>query len=146
MVDVSSKSVTLRRAVASASIHMKAETLRLLMAANLPKGDALGPARLAGIMGAKRTHELIPLCHPLPLEHVDVKIEKASGTSILITATTQVRSRTGVEMEALTAAAIAALTIYDMCKAIDRGMSIGPIRLEQKSGGASGSYSRTRRR
>jgi cyclic pyranopterin phosphate synthase len=142
MVDVSAKRITLRRAVATAQIHMKPQTLKLLWAANLPKGDALGPARLAAILAAKRTHELIPLCHPLPLDHVDIKIEKASRSSILITASTQVRAKTGVEMEALTAAAVAALTIYDMCKAVDRAMTIGPIRLEEKSGGASGSFSR----
>ena len=142
MVDVSSKAITLRRAVATARVQMLAKTLKLLLKADLPKGDALGPARLAGILAAKRTHELIPLCHPLPLDHVNVEIRKASSTSVLITAQVQVQSKTGVEMEALTAAAIAALTIYDMCKAVDRGMTIGPIQLEAKSGGESGTFRR----
>ena len=145
MVNVSAKRVTLRRAVASAQVHMQAKTLALLLTANLPKGDALGPARLAGILAAKRTHELIPLCHPLALDHIEVKIEKASRTSLLITAAARISAKTGVEMEALTAASVAALTIYDMCKAIDRAISIGPIRLDEKSGGASGKFMRSRR-
>ena len=121
---------------------MSAAALDAIKDRRAPKGDPLEAARLAGILASKRTSELIPLCHPLPLNHVDVQLEiKDDGISILATAVTD--SKTGVEMEALTAAAIAALTLYDMCKAIDRAMVISDIRLEKKSGGTSGDYDRS---
>ena len=141
MVDVSAKPVTERRATASAFVAMSAGTLDLVRGGGLPKGDVLAAARLAGIMAAKRTHELIPLCHPLPLDSVGVDFQlEAEG--IAVSATAVATARTGVEMEAMTAVAIAALTLYDMCKSVERGITIGPIRLERKSGGSSGSYER----
>jgi cyclic pyranopterin monophosphate synthase len=141
MVDVGDKPVTTRTAVASGFVRMNAETVRAICAHALPKGDPLEVARLAGIMAAKRTAELIPLCHPLPLNQADVQIE-ICDSGVAITATARTDSKTGVEMEALTAASVAALTIYDMCKAIDKAMVITDIQLESKTGGASGDYKR----
>lgn len=142
MVDVSAKKVTRRRAVASAEVRVNARTLALISASKLPKGDVFAVARLAGIAAAKQTGLLIPLCHPLPLDHVDVQIEACPPDRVRIRSEAVVLARTGVEMEALTAAAVAALTIYDMCKAVDRGMVIGPVCLEEKSGGRSGRWQR----
>jgi cyclic pyranopterin phosphate synthase len=129
MVDVGDKPVSRRRAVASARVRMAAETARRLR--DLPKGDALVTAQLAGIMAAKRTAELIPLCHPLPLSHVDVALE-VEDAAVAITTSVETSAQTGVEMEALTAAAVAALTIYDMAKAIDKEMAVEDIRLVEK--------------
>jgi cyclic pyranopterin phosphate synthase len=141
MVDVSDKPVSKRTAVASGFVRMSAATVEAIRKHRTPKGDPLEVARIAGVMASKRTSELIPLCHPLPLNHVNVEVEvKDDGISILATAQTD--GKTGVEMEALTAASVAALTIYDMCKAIDRAMVITEIRLEKKSGGASGDFNR----
>ncbi|HWE74467.1 MAG TPA: cyclic pyranopterin monophosphate synthase MoaC [Stellaceae bacterium] len=141
MVDVSAKAETERVAVASGRITMQKATLDKIMAGDMKKGDVLSVARLAGIMGAKRTPDLIPLCHPLNLTSVAVELSCDPDTaSVEITATTKITGRTGVEMEALTAVAVAALTVYDMCKAVDRGMRIGDIRLLHKSGGKSGTY------
>jgi len=143
MVDVSAKTVTRREAVARGEVVMRAETLALIAAGALPKGDVLGVARLAGIMAAKRTADLVPLCHPLPLSHVDVRLTADRTRSrILIESRVTVDARTGVEMEALTAVAVAGLTLYDMCKAVDREMTIGAIRLVRKSGGRSGAFVR----
>jgi cyclic pyranopterin phosphate synthase len=146
MVDVSDKATTERRAVASALVKMKQRTLEA-MEVN-PKGDPLEIARVAGIAAAKRTAELIPLCHSLLLSHIDVQAELCKN-GVLITSTIRSTGPTGVEMEALTAAAVAALTVYDMCKALDRGIEITRLRLLEKSGGKSGSYralhSRSRR-
>jgi cyclic pyranopterin phosphate synthase len=142
MVDVGDKPVTTRTAVASGFVRMDAATVEAVRERRTPKGDPLEVARVAGIMAAKRTAELIPLCHPLPLNHVDVQLDlRADGIAIVATASTD--SKTGVEMEALTAASVAALTLYDMCKAIDKTMVITDIRLESKSGGRSGNYIRT---
>lgn len=141
MVDVGDKSVTTRTAVASGFVRMSAATVEAIREHRTPKGDPLEVARIAGIMAAKRTSELIPLCHPLPLNHADVQLELRDN-GIAITATARTDGKTGVEMEALTAASIAALTIYDMCKAIDRAMVITDIRLEFKTGGRSGEYRR----
>ena len=141
MVDVSGKEETARVAVAGASVRMQKATLDLIMARGVKKGDVLSVARLAGIMGAKRTADLIPLCHPVGLSAVTVDLTcDPARNAVDITATCKVAGRTGVEMEALTAVAIAALTVYDMCKAVDRGMTIGDIRLLKKSGGKSGTY------
>jgi cyclic pyranopterin monophosphate synthase len=143
MVDVSAKAVTRREAVARGEVAMRAETLALIAAGALPKGDVLGVARLAGIMAAKRTADLVPLCHPLPLSHVDVRLAPDRARSrIVIESRVTVDARTGVEMEALTAVAVAALTLYDMCKAVDREMTIDAIRLVRKSGGRSGTFVR----
>ncbi len=142
MVDVSSKAVTLRRAVATAEVRMKRATLALLRDGRVPKGDVVAVARIAGIQAAKQASLLIPLCHPLPVEAVKVDITLAPPDRVRIRVEATVRARTGVEMEALAGAAAAALTIYDMCKAVDRGMAIGPIQLEEKSGGRSGAWSR----
>jgi cyclic pyranopterin monophosphate synthase len=141
MVDVSAKPATRRHASASAFVAMKAAVLKALP--GNPKGDPLEAARLAGIMAAKRTPELIPLCHPLPLSHVDVTVRLCEN-GVAITTEVATTAATGVEMEALTAASVAALTIYDMCKSMDKGMEIREIVLEQKSGGKSGDYRRTR--
>lgn len=141
MVDVGDKPVTARVAVASGFVRMSAATVEAIREHRTPKGDPLEAARLAGIMAAKRTSELIPLCHPLSLNHADVQLELRDD-GIAITATARTDGKTGVEMEALTAASVAALTIYDMCKAIDRAMVITDIRLESKSGGRSGEYRR----
>ena len=143
MVDVGDKAVTERMARASGVVRMTAETLRLIRDRKLAKGDVLEVARLAGIMGAKRTADLIPLCHPLPLDAVTIAFEFPDDTSVRIEAQTRVTARTGVEMEALTAVSVAALTIYDMCKSVDRAMTIEVIRLEEKSGGRSGHFVRT---
>jgi cyclic pyranopterin monophosphate synthase len=140
MVDVSGKSQTVREAIATGFIKMTPDTLKLI-AAGSPKGDVLAAARIAGIMAAKRTHELIPLCHNIPLDSVSIELAvDAEANRILIQATVRCTWNTGVEMEALTAVSVAALTIYDMCKAVDRGMVITDIRLLRKSGGRSGVY------
>jgi cyclic pyranopterin phosphate synthase len=141
MVDTTGKSQTARRAVASARVLMSAGTVAALRAGRTPKGDPLEAARIAGIMAAKRTAELIPLCHPLPLTHADVRAElRDDGVYLEAEATTH--AQTGVEMEALTAAAVAALTVYDMCKAVEKGMTITDVRLEEKTGGKSGTWKR----
>jgi cyclic pyranopterin phosphate synthase len=139
MVDVSAKAATRREAEASVFVAMSEEALAGLPVN--PKGNPLEVARIAGIQGAKRTSELIPLCHPLPLSFVDVRAEVAAG-GIAIRATAATTAQTGVEMEALTAAAVAALTVYDMCKAVDKGMVIRDLRLERKTGGKSGDWER----
>ena len=139
MVDVSDKAVTVREAVARGRITMSADALRAVREATLKKGDALQAARLAGIMAAKRTADLIPLCHPLPLSHVDVVLT-AERDGYAIEGRARTAAQTGVEMEALTAVSVAALTLYDMVKAVDRKMVIGDIRLVAKSGGRSGDY------
>ena len=141
MVDVADKPVTARTAVAEGRVLMRPETLALILQGNTAKGDVLGAARIAGIMAAKRTHELIPLCHPLLLSkvRVDCSIDEALP-GVRVTAEVKVASQTGVEMEALTAVSVACLTIYDMVKAADRAMRIEGIRLLQKSGGRSGTY------
>ena len=139
MVDVGWKPVTDREAVARGSVYMLPETLQLIMQGLVKKGDVFTIAQLAGIMGAKRTAELIPLCHPLPLNKVDVELEPDEAQSrVNISATASTSGKTGVEMEALTAVSVAALSVYDMCKAVDRGMQIGSIRLVSKRGGQSG--------
>jgi cyclic pyranopterin phosphate synthase len=143
MVDVSAKAVTVREAVARGEVAMKPATLALVAAGLLPKGDVLGVAKLAGIMAAKRAADLIPLCHPLPLTHVDVALTPdAAGARVLIESRVRVEARTGVEMEALTAVAVAGLALYDMCKAVDREMVVGAVRLVRKTGGRSGSFVR----
>jgi cyclic pyranopterin phosphate synthase len=139
MVDVSEKAVTAREAVARGRIVMSRQAVKAVREATLKKGDALQAARLAGIMAAKRTSELIPLCHPLPLSHVEVTLTSARD-GYLIEARARTTAQTGVEMEALTAVSVAALTIYDMVKAVDKGMVIGEIRLTAKRGGRSGDY------
>ncbi len=141
MVDVTGKAETARVAVAKGAVVMQPETLARIRAGGVEKGDVLSVARLAGIMGAKRTPDLIPLCHPLSLSSVQVDLElSAERPAVEITATCKLTGRTGVEMEALTAVAIAALTVYDMCKAVDRAMHIVDIRLTHKSGGKSGTF------
>jgi cyclic pyranopterin phosphate synthase len=141
MVDVGAKAETERIAVARGRVTMKPETLALVKAGGMGKGDVLGVARLAGIMAAKRTAELIPLCHPLALSSVAVDLTlDETGAAVEIEAKVRLTGRTGVEMEALTAVSVAALTVYDMCKAVDRGMTISDIRLTHKSGGKSGTY------
>jgi cyclic pyranopterin monophosphate synthase len=142
MVDVSDKEVTERTATAGASITMLPETLALIQEGRAKKGDVLGTARLAGIMAAKKTAELIPLCHPLALSSVTVDLAcDAARNAVDITATCKLKGRTGVEMEALTAASVAALTVYDMCKAVDRGIVISEVKLLHKAGGKSGDFS-----
>jgi cyclic pyranopterin phosphate synthase len=139
MVDVSAKAETAREAVAAGSVYMSAETLALVTSGQAAKGDVLTTAQLAGIMAAKRTHELIPLCHPLPLSAIEVALASdGSRNAIDITATVRTTARTGVEMEALTAVAVAALTVYDMLKAAQKDIRIGDIRLLRKTGGRSG--------
>jgi cyclic pyranopterin phosphate synthase len=141
MVDVGAKAETRRVAVAQGTVAMQPETLRTILAGDAKKGDVIGTARIAGIMAAKRTHELIPLCHPLLLTKVSVDIKPDEALpGLRVTATAHVTGKTGVEMEALTAVSVACLTIYDMAKAIDRGMVLGGIRLVEKSGGKSGTY------
>jgi cyclic pyranopterin monophosphate synthase len=141
MVGVGHKPDTERVAIAEGEVRMKSETLRLIAEGNAPKGDVLTTAQVAGIMAAKQTHNLIPLCHPLPLTKVDVEFEIDEAKSrIRITASARCTGKTGVEMEALTAVSVAALTIYDMAKAVEKGMCIGHIRLVQKSGGKSGEW------
>lgn len=139
MVDVGGKPETQRRAVASGRIAMSAEALEAIRAGNAPKGDVLGTARIAGIMAAKRTGELIPLCHPLGLEAVNIDFDYEDA-AIRATATASLTGKTGVEMEAMTAVSVALLTIYDMAKAIDKGMVIGDVRLIAKTGGKSGDW------
>lgn len=141
MVDVSAKAETVRLARAEAMVEMAPGTVRLLREKQLPKGDALEVARIAGIQAGKKTSELIPLCHPLSLTHLDVSIE-VIDSGARIEAVARTKAETGVEMEALTAATVAALTLYDMCKAVEKGISIGPIRLLEKSGGKSGHWVR----
>jgi cyclic pyranopterin phosphate synthase len=143
MVDVTAKPETERVATARARVLMQPATLAVIQQGTAKKGDVLGTARLAGIMAAKRTWELIPLCHPLPITSVRVELEPAGEDAIEIEATVRTTGRTGVEMEALTAASVAALTVYDMCKAIDRGMRIEALRVVFKDGGASGVFEAT---
>jgi len=142
MVDVSGKPETVREATASGRVRMAAATLELVRNRSLSKGDVLEVARLAGIQAAKKTGELIPLCHPLPITGVRVDFHFAGSDTLVITAAARIVGRTGVEMEALTAVSVAALTVYDMCKSVDRSMVIESVRLEEKSGGQSGHYRR----
>jgi cyclic pyranopterin phosphate synthase len=141
MVDTGNKEITARRAVASAKVLMSGATVAALREHRTPKGDPLEAARLAGIMAAKRTSDLIPLCHPLPLTHIDVRAT-VEDSGVVLEAEVSTNAQTGVEMEALTAVSVAALTIYDMCKALEKGMTITDVRLERKSGGKSGDYER----
>lgn len=141
MVDTGNKETTARRAVASAKVSMSEATVAALREHRTPKGDPLEAARLAGIMAAKRTSDLIPLCHPLPLTHIDVRAT-VDDSGVVLQAEVSTNAQTGVEMEALTAVSVAALTIYDMCKALEKGMTITDVRLESKSGGKSGDYLR----
>lgn len=141
MVDVGAKAQTRRVAVAAGRVSMQPQTLRLIRAGELKKGDVLGVARIAGIMAAKRASELVPLCHPLPIEQIALQLcLNEAMNAVDIRATVQTTGKTGVEMEALTAVSVAALTIYDMAKAVDRGMRIGDIRLLEKRGGSRGDY------
>jgi cyclic pyranopterin phosphate synthase len=143
MVDVAAKDITRRRAIASGQIHMQAPTLQLIQQGGNKKGDVLGVARIAGIMAAKKTSELIPLCHPLSLSHISIEFDlDEANQCIHCQATVETEAKTGVEMEALTAVQLALLTIYDMCKAVDRGMIMTNIGLVEKSGGKSGSWKR----
>jgi cyclic pyranopterin phosphate synthase len=141
MVDVGDKEITRRTATARAVVRMSPDTLAAVLAGDAPKGDVIGTARLAGIQAAKRTAELIPLCHVLALDNVDVT-SRVEGDTLVLDATAAVTARTGVEMEAMTAASVAALTVYDMVKGIERGVTIESIRLIAKSGGRSGDYRR----
>ena len=141
MVDVGSKDVTDRRAVARAAVRMSAETLDAVRRGDAPKGEVIGTARIAGIQAAKRTAELVPLCHPLPLSYVDVAVELRE-TTVVLTAEARTSAQTGVEMEAMTAAAVAALTVYDMVKGLERGVTIEAVELVEKSGGRSGDWRR----
>lgn len=141
MVDTGNKEITSRRAVASARVLMTVATVTALREHRTPKGDPLEAARLAGIMAAKRTADLIPLCHPLPLTHVDVQAT-LEESGVFLQAEVSTNAQTGVEMEALTAVSVAALTVYDMCKALEKGMTITDVRLESKTGGKSGDYER----
>ena len=141
MVDTGSKEITTRRAVASARVLMTGATVSALREHRTPKGDPLEAARLAGIMAAKRTSELIPLCHPLPLTHIEVRAT-LEDSGVALEAEVSTNAQTGVEMEALTAVSVAALTVYDMCKALEKGMTITDVRLESKTGGKSGDYER----
>jgi cyclic pyranopterin phosphate synthase len=142
MVDVSAKDVTRRAARAGAQLRMQPDTLDRILAGDLPKGDVLAVARTAGILAAKQTASLIPMCHPLPLDNVAVSLERDGADTLRIEATVTVTARTGAEMEALVAVTIAGLTVYDMCKSIDRGMELGDVVLLEKSGGKSGTYVR----
>jgi cyclic pyranopterin phosphate synthase len=143
MVDVSDKDITSRIAVARGTIHMRTETLALILDDKIEKGDVFSVARVAGIMAAKKTSELIPMCHPLNITSVEIDLTPAENPArVEIEASVRVSGKTGVEMEAMTAVAVAGLTIYDMCKAVDREMSIGKIRLVKKSGGKSGTFLR----
>jgi cyclic pyranopterin phosphate synthase len=142
IVDIADKAETRRRAVAEAYLNALPATISAIMGGELKKGDALAVARIAGIMAAKKTSELIPLCHPLALTSVVVDIEPHGDSALRVTATAETTGRTGVEMEALTAASVAALSLYDMAKAIDRAMSIGPVQLMEKTGGKSGEFRR----
>ena len=146
MVDVGEKRVSRRAARAGAAVRMAPETLAMIVDEAAPKGDVIGAARLAGIMAAKRTHELVPLCHPLALEFVGVTVDPDEALpGLRIVTEARLTGRTGVEMEALVAATVAALTVYDMCKAVDRGMEIVEVRLLEKSGGRSGQWVRAER-
>ena len=140
MVDVSAKDDTVREATAEGLVRMRPETLALIQAGGLPKGDVLAVARIAGIMAAKRTSDLIPMCHPLPITGVSTDFEPTAADTLRIRATVKTTGKTGVEMEALTAVSVAALTIYDMCKAVDKGMRVEGIRLLEKHGGKSGDW------
>ena len=142
MVDVSSKEVTVRRAVARATLHMQPETLHRIVEGSLPKGDVLAVARTAGILAAKSTPQLIPLCHPLPIDAVEIELAADGEARLRIEARVAVTARTGAEMEALVAVAIAGLTVYDMCKAIDRSMELSEVVLVEKSGGRGGPWVR----
>lgn len=142
MVDVTQKEMTRREAIAEGSVTMQEETLALISSGSIKKGDVFAAARIAGIMAAKKTSELIPMCHPLPIESVSVTLTPVPPVTVKICSKVCCVYRTGVEMEAMTAVSVAALTIYDMCKAVDRGMEIGNIRLVEKSGGKSGLYRR----
>jgi cyclic pyranopterin phosphate synthase len=141
MVDVSEKNETVRVARAEAFVEMSPETVKLLRDRAMPKGDPLEVARIAGIQAGKKTSELIPLCHPLPLTHLDISID-VIDSGARVEAIARTKAETGVEMEAMTAASLAAITLYDMCKAVEKGISIGPIRLLEKSGGKSGHWVR----
>jgi cyclic pyranopterin phosphate synthase len=143
MVDVAAKEVTHRRAVATAFVRMQPETLAMIVEGRTPKGDVVAVARIAGITAAKKTSDLIPLCHPLPLTHASVDFEPQEH-GMRITAVAETDGKTGVEMEALTAAGVAALTLYDMCKAVDRGMVVTDLKLLSKEGGRSGTWTRGR--
>jgi cyclic pyranopterin phosphate synthase len=143
MVDVSGKEITLRAARASGRVRMAAATLELVKDRKLAKGDVLEVARLAGIMAAKRTGELIPLCHPLPLDSVEVGLTAVAPDMVRIESEVKIHGRTGVEMEALVAVSVAALAVYDMCKAVDRGIVIEQVQLEEKTGGRRGAYRRS---
>jgi cyclic pyranopterin monophosphate synthase len=140
MVDVSAKETTERVATAEGRITMSPSTLELVLQGDAKKGDVLGAARIAGIMAAKRTHDLIPLCHPLPITKVEIQIEPNEKRGLIVRATVKVKGQTGVEMEALTAVSVACLTVYDMVKAVERGMTIEGIHLVEKRGGKSGHY------
>lgn len=140
MVDVGEKNITERVAKAAATVRMQPETLRAILNDNLKKGNALASARIAGIMAAKRTFELIPLCHNIPIESVKIDFEQNGENRLLIYSTLKCSYKTGIEMEALTAVSVAALTIYDMCKAIDRGLTVEEIKLIEKTGGKSGEF------
>jgi len=143
MVDVGEKPITQRRAVARAIVRMTPETARAVAAGDAPKGDVLGTARIAGIQAAKRTGELIPLCHPLPVDHVGVELEiDADSGTVTVTTEASITARTGVEMEAMTAASVAALTVYDMVKGLDKGVEIIGVHLIEKTGGRSGTWRR----
>ncbi len=143
MVDVSGKQETEREAKAAGKVRMARATYDLVRTGRGPKGDIFTVAKIAGIMGAKRTHEMIPLCHPLPLTHIDVSFDFDDPEGVVnITATAKTKGQTGVEMEALTCAMVTALTFYDMCKAVDKGIELGPFFLLEKSGGKSGKYTR----
>ncbi|HOW91658.1 MAG TPA: cyclic pyranopterin monophosphate synthase MoaC [Anaerolineaceae bacterium] len=142
MVDIGQKSVTERVAVASALVRMKPETLSLILDEKIKKGDVFASARIAGIMAAKRTPDLIPMCHPIPITSAVVDLAAVKPDGVLITATVKTTYGTGVEMEALTAASVAALTIYDMCKSVDRAMTVEKVQLIRKSGGKSGDFKR----
>lgn len=141
MVDVAGKPVTHRRAVAEGFVRMQPETLAMIVEGRAPKGDVFAVARIAGIQAAKRTSDLIPLCHPLPITKASVELEPAEG-GVRIIAIVETDGKTGIEMEALTAASVAGLALYDMCKAVDRGMEVASVRLLEKSGGASGTWTR----
>lgn len=140
MVNIGEKKSTARFASAQAIVNMRTETLALIVSKGLPKGDVLSTARLAGIMAAKKTHELIPLCHNIPIDKVEVEFRVIEPNTLVITAAASCIYKTGIEMEAMTAVSVAALTVYDMCKAVDRGMTISEIKLLTKSGGKSGDF------
>ncbi|WP_255714353.1 cyclic pyranopterin monophosphate synthase MoaC [Pelagibacterium xiamenense] len=142
IVDIGAKAETRRRAVAAAELHATPEIVAAIFGGGLKKGDAVAVARVAGIMAAKKTSELIPLCHPIPMTKIDIDIEPKGKNAVSVTATVETTARTGVEMEALTAASVAALTLYDMAKALDKAMTITNVQLIEKSGGKSGTFKR----